>query len=282
VFFKRLRNVLFVWLLLAALLVFYSTLSQRDRDYNRLESSFVDGLVPVISIFNAVKSSVLSVWNRYLSLKDAQKENDHLKKEITRLRAEKVQLHEVIQSHGRLKKMLAMKNEISGPSQVAEVVGRGPSPFLQTLYINKGRQEGVQRGMPVLHPDGVVGRVERTSQHYAKVLLLPDPNFAIDCYALRSRVRGILTGLSGEGVCQVKYVARTEDIKTGDILVTSGLDQLFPKGLVLGVVSQVVSQTKGNFIYIEVVPAAKLSKVEEVLVMQKRPPLPGLEEAKGD
>ena len=281
-FFKRLRNVLFVWLLLAALLVFYSTLSQRDRDYNRLESSFVDGLVPVISIFNAVKSSVLSVWNRYLSLKDAQKENDHLKKEITRLRAEKVQLHEVIQSHGRLKKMLAMKNEISGPSQVAEVVGRGPSPFLQTLYINKGRQEGVQRGMPVLHPDGVVGRVERTSQHYAKVLLLPDPNFAIDCYALRSRVRGILTGLSGEGVCQVKYVARTEDIKTGDILVTSGLDQLFPKGLVLGVVSQVVSQTKGNFIYIEVVPAAKLSKVEEVLVMQKRPPLPGLEEAKGD
>lgn len=281
-FFKRLRNVLFVWLLLAALLVFYSTLSQRDRDYNRLESSFVDGLVPVISIFNAVKSSVLSVWNRYLSLKDAQKENDHLKKEIARLRAEKVQLHEVVQSHGRLKKMLAMKNEISGPSQVAEVVGRGPSPFLQTLYINKGRQEGVQRGMPVLHPDGVVGRVERTSQHYAKVLLLPDPNFAIDCYALRSRVRGILTGLSGEGVCQVKYVARTEDIKTGDILVTSGLDQLFPKGLVLGVVSQVVSQTKGNFIYIEVVPAAKLSKVEEVLVMQKRPPLPGLEEAKGD
>jgi rod shape-determining protein MreC len=282
VFFKRLRNVLFVWLLLAALLVFYSSLSQRDRDYNRLESSFVDGLVPVISLFNAVKSSVLSVWNRYLSLKDSQKENERLKKEIALLRAEKVQLHEAVQSLGRLKKMLAMKNEISGPSQVAEVVGRGPSPFLQALYINKGRREGLERGMAVLHPDGVVGRVERTSQHYAKVLLLPDPNFAIDCYDLRSRVRGILTGLSGEGVCQVKYVARTEDIKTGDILVTSGLDQVFPKGLVLGVVSQVVAQTKGNFIYIEAVPAARLSKVEEVLVLQKRPPLPGLDEAKGD
>jgi rod shape-determining protein MreC len=282
VFFKRLRNVLLIWLLLAALLVFYSSLGQRDRDYNRLESSFVDGLVPIISLFNTVKSSVASVWNRYLSLKDAQRENERLKKEIAVLRAEKVQLHEVVQSLGRLKKMLAMKNELSGPSQVAEVVGRGPSPFLQTFYINKGRQEGLQRGMPVLHPDGVVGRVERTSHHYAKVLLLPDPNFAVDCYALRSRVRGILTGLSGEGVCQVKYVARTEDIKPGDILVTSGLDQLYPKGLVLGTVSQVVSQTKGNFLYIEVVPAAKLSRLEEVLVLQKRPPLPGLEEARGD
>jgi rod shape-determining protein MreC len=197
---------------------------------------------------------------------------------MARLRAEKVHLYEVVQSHDRLKKMLAMKNEVGGPSQVAEVVGRGPSPFLQALYINKGRREGLQRGMPVLHPDGVVGRVERTSGHYAKVLLLPDPNFAVDCYDLRSRVRGILTGVSGEGLCQVKYVARTEDIKTGDILVTSGLDQVFPKGLVLGVVSQVVSQTKGNFIYIEVVPAVKLSRVEEVLVLQKRPPLPGLDE----
>ena len=74
--------------------------------------------------------------------------------------------------------------------------------------------------MPVIHPDGLVGRIEKTSRHYAKVLLLNDPNFAIDCLSLRSRVRGVLTGFLGEGRCQVKYVARTEDIKTGDLLVT--------------------------------------------------------------
>ena len=130
---------------------------------------------------------------------------------------------------------------------MAEVVGRGPSPFLQTLFINKGRKDGLVRGMPVLQPDGLVGRLEKTSDHYAQVILLNDPGFAVDCLSQRSRVRGVLTG-HPDGFCQVKYVARTEDIQTGDIMITSGLDQLFPKGIILGRVKRVVSQVKGNFL----------------------------------
>ena len=281
-FFKRLRNLLLIWLVLVALLIFFSSITKTERDYNLLESSLVDGFVPVFSVFNTVKSSLVSFWKHYLSLSNAQKENDRLKKELAHLKAEKVRLHEVVQAHERLKKILNLKTDQEGPAQVAEVVGRGPSPFLQTLYINKGRKETLSRGMPVIHPDGLVGRIEKTSRHYAKVLLLNDPNFAIDCLSLRSRVRGVLTGFLGEGHCQVKYVARTEDIKTGDLMVTSGVDQVFPKGLVLGWVNKVVSQTKGNFLYIEVIPAAKVSRIEEVLVLQKKPLLPIREETQDD
>lgn len=281
-FFKRLRNLLLIWLVLVALLIFFSSITKTERDYNLLESSLVDGFVPVFSVFNTVKSSLVSFWKHYLSLSNAQKENDRLKKELAHLKAEKVRLHEVVQAHERLKKILNLKTDQEGPAQVAEVVGRGPSPFLQTLYINKGRKEALSRGMPVIHPDGLVGRIEKTSRHYAKVLLLNDPNFAIDCLSLRSRVRGVLTGFLGEGHCQVKYVARTEDIKTGDLMVTSGVDQVFPKGLVLGWVNKVVSQTKGNFLYIEVIPAAKVSRIEEVLVLQKKPLLPIREETQDD
>ncbi len=281
-FFKRLRNLLLIWLVLVALLIFFSSITKTERDYNPLESSLVDGFVPVFSVFNTVKSSLVSFWNHYLSLSNAQKENDRLKKELAHLKAEKVRLQEVVQAHERLKKILNLKTDQEGPAQVAEVVGRGPSPFLQTLYINKGRKDALSRGMPVIHPDGLVGRIEKTSRHYAKVLLLNDPNFAIDCLSLRSRVRGVLTGFLGEGHCQVKYVARTEDIKTGDLMVTSGLDQVFPKGLVLGWVNKVVSQTKGNFLYIEVIPAARVSRIEEVLVLQKKPLLPIMEETQDD
>jgi rod shape-determining protein MreC len=89
-----------------------------------------------------------------------------------------------------------------------------------------------------------------------------------------------LTGIPGEKNCQVKYIVRTEDIRAGDIIVTSGLDQLFPKGLILGRVLRVVSQVKGNFLFVEVVPECQLSHIEEVLIFQKRPPLPDLEESR--
>jgi rod shape-determining protein MreC len=199
---------------------------------------------------------------------------------LIQLKQENIRIREMVSGYERLRKLLQLKDEISGPSTVAEVVGSGPSPFLQTFYIDKGRKDGLVRGMPVLRPEGVVGRLEKTSGHFSQVILLNDPSFAVDCLSQRSRARGVLTGIPGERNCQVKYIARTEDIRAGDIMVTSGLDQLYPKGLILGRVLRVVSQIKGNFLFVEVVPECKLSHIEEVLIFQKRPPLPDQEESR--
>jgi len=269
VFIKKLRNVLLVWLGLLVLLALFSTLTHRQRDYNRVESSIVDGILPVFSIFNTLKLSVLSGWNHYIYLVHTQGDNEQLNKQVAELRSENNRLREQIQSEMRLRKVLQLKTQVGGPVQIAEVVGRGPSPFLQALFINKGRKDGLVRGMPVLQADGLVGRLEKTSDHHAQVLLLNDPGFAVDCLSQRSRVRGVWTG-HPDGFCQIKYVSRNDDIQTGDIIITSGLDELFPKGITLGRVKRVVSQVKGNFLFVEVSPQVNLGQIEEVLIIQKK------------
>ena len=268
-FIKKLRNVLLVWLGLLVLLALFSTLTHRQRDYNRVESSIVDGILPVFSIFNTLKISVLSGWNHYIYLVHTQGDNEQLNKQVAELRSENNRLREQIQSEMRLRKVLQLKTQVGGPVQIAEVVGRGPSPFLQALFINKGRKDGLVRGMPVLQADGLVGRLEKTSDHHAQVILLNDPGFAVDCLSQRSRVRGVWTG-HPDGFCQIKYVSRNDDIQTGDPIITSGLDDMFPKGITLGRVKRVVSQVKGNFLFVEVSPQVNLGQIEEVLIIQKK------------
>ena len=268
-FIKKLRNVLLVWLGLLVLLALFSTLTHRQRDYNRVESSIVDGILPVFSIFNTLKLSVLSGWNHYIYLVHTQGDNEQLNKQVAELRSENNRLREQIQSEMRLRKVLQLKTQVGGPVQIAEVVGRGPSPFLQGLFINKGRKDGLVRGMPVLQADGLVGRLEKTSDHHAQVILLNDPGFAVDCLSQRSRVRGVWTG-HPDGFCQIKYVSRNDDIQTGDPIITSGLDELFPKGITLGRVKRVVSQVKGNFLFVEASPQVNLGQIEEVLIIQKK------------
>ncbi len=276
---KKLRTILLVWLALLALLAFFSSISRSGRDYFLLESSLVDGILPVFSVFTSVKTGIGSLWTHYIFLTQTQQENKRLKKNLVQLNQENIHLREEASANERLRRLLQLKGELPGPSQVAEVVGRGPSPFLQTIYINKGRKDGLIRGMPVLLPDGVVGRLEKTSGRYSQVVLLNDPAFAVDCLAQRSRVRGVLTGIPGGGNCQVKYIARTEDIRAGDIMVTSGLDQVFPKGLILGRVLRVDSKVKGMFLFVEVVPECKTSVIEEVLIYRKKPPIPDQEQS---
>ena len=279
---KKLRHVLIVWLSLLAFLALFTSFSQSDRDYYPVESSLVDSLLPVISVFSSLQSTIGSWWSRYLSFGETQTEKDKLTKQVNQLKRENLQLREMVSGFERLKKILQLKNELSGPSQVAEVIGRGPSPFLQTFYINKGRKEGLVRGMPVLVKEGVVGRLDKTSSLYSQVIMINDPGFAVDCMIQRSRVRGILTGIPGSGNCRINFVARTEDILPGDIVITSGLDQLYPKGLILGRVLRLDAKVKGSFLFIEVVPEVKLSQIEEVLIFQKRPPIPDQEEGDDD
>ena len=279
---KKLRHVLIVWITLLAILAVLSSFTQNDRDYYLVESSLVDSLLPVISVFTSIQSSIGSWWSQYLSFPDSQKEKDNITKQVNQLKLENLKLREMASSFERLKKLLQLKNELSGPSLVAEVVGKGPSPFVQTFFINKGRKDGLIRGMPVLVKEGVVGRLEKTSSYYSQVIMIIDPSFAVDCLIQRSRVRGILTGIAGSKNCRINYVARTEDILPGDIVITSGLDQLYPKGLILGRVLKIDAKARGSFLFIEVVPEVKMSQIEEVIVFQKRPPIPDQEESDED
>jgi rod shape-determining protein MreC len=136
--------------------------------------------------------------------------------------------------------------------------------------VNKGEKDGVTKDMAVATSEGVVGRVIEVSPDTAKVLLITDANSSLDVIIQRSRAHGIMEGKIDE-VCILKYVQKNEDVQVGDIVITSGLGGIFPKGLVVGKVSQVDRKRPGIFQHIEVSPAVDLSRIEEVLILEERP-----------
>jgi rod shape-determining protein MreC len=164
----------------------------------------------------------------------------------------------------------------------AEVIGRDPSSWFRSVTINKGEMDGVNRGMAVISPDGVIGQVLKTSLHYATVLLITDYNSAFDAIVQRTRSKAIVEGKE-ENRCQLKYLLRTEDVVVGDMVITSGLGGKFPKGLRVGEIQRVEKKGYGVFQQAELVPSVDFTKLEEVLVIKEStlpawPSLPAQEE----
>jgi rod shape-determining protein MreC len=145
-------------------------------------------------------------------------------------------------------------------------VGRDPSPLFQTIIIDKGKTAGVEKSLPVVVAQGIVGQVIDASDRYAKVLLIIDQDSSVDALVQRSRGRGVIKG-DGEGGCVFKYVLRKEDVSVGDIVVSSGLDGVFPKGLRVGQVSEVVRRNAGLFQNVVITSFVDFEKLEEVLVV---------------
>ena len=145
-------------------------------------------------------------------------------------------------------------------------MGSDHKSVLKTILINQGTAHGLRKDLPVIADQGVVGRVIETSWNVSRVLLLTDANSNIDVMIQSNRVQGILQG-GGAAGCTLKYVAITEEIKVGDVVLSSGLGLNFPKGLLMGVVSRVDKKEAGLFQKIEVKPTVDFSRLEEVLVI---------------
>jgi rod shape-determining protein MreC len=146
------------------------------------------------------------------------------------------------------------------------VIGSDQKSVLKTILINRGTSHGLKKDCPVVTDQGVVGRIIETSWHVSRVLLMTDANSNIDALIQSNRVQGILQGAGAAG-CTLKYVSKTEDVKTGDLVLTSGLSAAFPKGRLLGVVHRADKKDSGLFQKIEVSPAVDFSRLEEVLVL---------------
>jgi rod shape-determining protein MreC len=173
---------------------------------------------------------------------------------------------ELLETQERIDALLQFKQTLNLPVIPAQVIGLDPSGWFKSIIIDKGKQAGLRLDMPVVNAFGVVGRVVSVSPNYAKVLLIIDQNSAIDCLVQRSRDRGMLKGLMSE-ICKLDYVVKSSDVKVGDILVTSGLGGVFPKGLPMGQVLEVKEMPGELFKDISIMPAVDCSRLEEVLVV---------------
>ena len=173
---------------------------------------------------------------------------------------------EVEHTDQRLTDLLKFRATLEGEVQAAQIIGRDPLPWFGTVIINKGDADGVHKNMAVLSPSGVVGQTIATSAHSARVLLITDHNSGVDAVVQRSRARGIVEGAL-DGRCVMKYLKRGEDAEVDDRVVTSGLDGIFPKGIIVGTITHVTRGNRGLLQVADVKASAPLEEIEEVLVV---------------
>lgn len=207
-----------------------------------------------------------NIWGNYFWLVSVAKKNAELEKALREAVARNNQWHEIELSNNRLRNLLNFQNRMPDKVLSAEVIGKDPSPWFKAIIIDKGRANGVEKGMPVVIPEGIVGQVTDVSPLYSKVMLLIDRNSSVDALVQRTRARGIIQGAAMER-CFLKYVLRKDDVKVGDKIVASGLDGVFPKGLRIGDVTSVVRRNAGIFQDVMVTPYINYEKIEEVLII---------------
>ena len=251
------------FLALAAVLV-ASTATGRGRT-DGVGRLLLDVMAPLQRAGSVASRGIGELWRDAAALFRRRAEIDALESRITTLEEQTVRLEEADQENKRLRDLLAFRERLAGEVLAAAVIGRDATGLARTLTIDRGERDGVVKGAAVLAPAGVVGQVFLASAHAARVLLITDHNSGHDAIVHRTRARGIVEGTVTEG-CGLKFVKRTEDLQPGDIVVTSGVDGIFPRGLPIGQLVNVDKRGQGLFQYAAVRPFVDFDRLEEVLI----------------
>ncbi|HEX8026997.1 MAG TPA: rod shape-determining protein MreC [Vicinamibacterales bacterium] len=217
------------------------------------------------------------LWTGYIALQQVQAENEALKLEMQSLQIRLQQERAEAQRTDNLRQLLELRERANLDTAAAEVIAGAASPDFRTVTIDKGSSDDLATDMAVISPAGVVGRVILPSRRASKVQLLIDRNAAAGALIERTRVQGVVLG-AGDGTLTMQYVPGSSDVKTGDLVVTSGIDGIYPKGFVIGTVEH-ADRGAGAYHEIVVRPAVDFSRLEEVLIVKTPPASRGLIEA---
>ena len=240
-----------------------------DTEHTRLIRVWaVDVITPFERVLIWAQNGTGNLWHSYLYLRGVRAENRQLKDQIEQLRLEQVRLNEdAVQAH-RLQALLAFKEQYISRTVAAQVIGSSGSDSSRLLYIDKGEDQGLKRDMAVITADGIVGKVLQVFPSVSQVLLINDQSSGVGTILEKSRLQGFLKG-TATGEVVLEGVMSDEQVTTGERVLTSGGDQIFPKGLPVGTVTN-VGTGKDLFLNIQIKPAVNLGKLEEVLVVVER------------
>jgi rod shape-determining protein MreC len=243
--------------------------SGNDTENTRLIRIWVVGAItPFERALVWIESGSSNLWHNYFYLRGVRAENRQLKQEIEQMRLEQVRLSEDAAQAHRLQSLLAFKEQYIAKTVAAQVIGSSGSDLSRTVYIDKGEDAALQRDMAVLTASGIVGKILVVYPSTAQVLLINDQTSGVGVILEKSRLQGVLRG-SANGEVMLERIMSDEQVNAGEALLTSGGDQIFPKGLPVGTITK-VSNGKDLFLNIQVKPAADLSKLEEVLVLVEK------------
>jgi rod shape-determining protein MreC len=278
-FFSRYRNLL---VLLAVLLVQIiglamqvrhtdtgrNSLDPRDAAGSRLIRLWADELVtPPEQFFHAINLGVVGIWQNYIDLRHIREQNQDLRKDIDRIRLEQASLLEDAKQGQRLQALMDFQEKYVYKTLAAQAIGSSGSDQSRVFYIDKGKNYGLQPDMAVITADGIVGKVREVFPRSAQVLAINDQTSGAGVILETTRTRGILRG-NANGQPQIEGILADQRIQPGERVLTAGGDQIFPRGLPVGVVEKVVRDPdRDSFIDVIIKPAAHLIRLDEVLVI---------------
>ncbi len=263
---KKHQPLIIACLLVVISLIILSYSVKQPTSVGFFRELILETAAPLAGMITVSFKDIAGVWKRYILLVGLEDENGRLKRDNALLIQEINRYREGYLENIRLQKLLSLKERTNHHTIAATVIGKDQTSIVKTILINKGTSHGLRLDLPVIADQGVVGRIVETSAHVSRVLLLIDENSNSDALIQESRIQGILQGAASLG-CSLKYVPKTETVSVGNIVVTSGLSGLFPKGLLLGVVKNVEKTDSGLFQQIAVAPFVDFSKLEEVMVI---------------
>ncbi|MEW6067234.1 MAG: rod shape-determining protein MreC [Nitrospirota bacterium] len=216
-------------------------------------------------IKHSIKTSIKAPFRRMLL---REEENIKLKKEIAKLFEERQKFQEALFENKRLKELLALKEKEHRYVTAARVIAKGINSWSITFILDKGESDGISKDMTAITPYGLAGKISSVSDSHSTLLFLTDINFSAAVRLQKSRAEGVISG-TGFKKCYLKYISSDEKIEKGDIIITSGLNSLFPEGIPVGYVLEVNKEEGGIFQQIEMLPFVDSSKLEEVVIISK-------------
>lgn len=271
---SRYKNILFLVAVLIAQIIGLAVQIRRpnpsggDQPAVRLIRYWAIGLMsPPEKVIHGSGTGIRGMWANYLDLRHVREQNQELKEQVSRLQLEQAGLLEDARQGQRLQSLLAFKEHYISATVPAQVIGTSGTDQSRILYIDKGSKDGLRPDMAVITPDGIVGKLREVYGHTSQVLVINDQTSGAGVLLESTRLRGVLRG-NALGQPQIINMLPDERVKPGEKVITSGGDQIFPRGLAVGVVDRVVPDNSNPpYVDILIKPAANLGHLEELLVI---------------
>jgi rod shape-determining protein MreC len=268
--FKRYRDIALVIVLLAMPFFFLRANIRRPEETNFVDRTLLTLSAPIEYTFSALARGVSSLLGEYVYLVDVKRDNNKLAYQNSRLQAKVSQLSSIEAENRRLRRLLGLRDRVAAETVSALVISKDMTDYFRVARVTlDAAAPGIKPNMPVLSPEGVVGKVLRVAGETVQVQLAVDSGFGADVVVERTGARGFVRG-AGENeryLVQVEYVQSTDVVNEGDILVTSGFGCRFPKGLPVARVTKVVKRDFGIYQSVEAEPIVDFSRLEEVLIV---------------
>lgn len=243
---------------------------QPGSEQSILRTWVVTALAPVVSVAGGALSSIKGGVASYIDLRHAREENIELRERVEQLSDEINGLRERAAEYDSLRRQFALPARASYPELAANVISRDASLWFRRLTIDRGTLDGVKRDMPVSYAGGVVGRVISVGQKWAMVQVITDKQAGVGAMLQTSRAMGEVRGLDNAR-CEMKNIASSENVQEGEAIVTTGLDRIYPKGLLVGVVERVEDDPNAPWHRLIIKPSAPVDRVEHVVVLLVEP-----------